>query len=129
MAFFTFGEGYHNYHHKFQWDYRNGIKWYNFDPSKWIIRFLSFFKITYSLRKASDYSIFKAKIITYNEKIKRITKNLKSHNKYHEKVNLIMDNAVKNLDLWKKLELRYQSLKEVNFSKSQGFRKILKMLL
>ena len=26
MAFLTFGEGYHNYHHEFQHDYRNGVK-------------------------------------------------------------------------------------------------------
>ena len=28
LAFFTFGEGYHNYHHIFEYDYRNGIKWW-----------------------------------------------------------------------------------------------------
>ncbi|MBA2433531.1 MAG: fatty acid desaturase, partial [Chthoniobacterales bacterium] len=26
LAIFTFGEGYHNYHHEFQHDYRNGVK-------------------------------------------------------------------------------------------------------
>ena len=30
-AIFTMGEGYHNYHHEFQWDYRNGVK-----PCNWI---------------------------------------------------------------------------------------------
>ena len=34
VAYFTFGEGFHNFHHKFQWDYRNGIRWYDFDPGK-----------------------------------------------------------------------------------------------
>jgi stearoyl-CoA desaturase (delta-9 desaturase) len=33
----TLGEGYHNYHHAFPRDYRNGAKWYNVDPSKWLI--------------------------------------------------------------------------------------------
>ena len=51
MALFTFGEGYHNYHHKFQFDYRNGIKWYSFDPSKWVIKTLSYLRLTYKLRK------------------------------------------------------------------------------
>ena len=37
LSFFTFGEGYHNYHHTFQADYRNGAQWYNWDPSKWLI--------------------------------------------------------------------------------------------
>ena len=37
LAFLTFGEGYHNYHHAFAGDYRNGIRWYHFDPPKWLI--------------------------------------------------------------------------------------------
>ncbi|GAL18754.1 fatty acid desaturase [Vibrio maritimus] len=38
LAFFTFGEGYHNFHHIFEHDYRNGIRWWQFDPTKWLIR-------------------------------------------------------------------------------------------
>lgn len=37
LALLTFGEGYHNYHHTIANDYRNGIRWYHFDPTKWII--------------------------------------------------------------------------------------------
>lgn len=37
LAFLTFGEGYHNYHHAFEGDYRNGIRWYHFDPTKWLV--------------------------------------------------------------------------------------------
>ena len=37
VSLLTFGEGYHNYHHAFPRDYRNGLKWYNMDPSKWVI--------------------------------------------------------------------------------------------
>jgi stearoyl-CoA desaturase (Delta-9 desaturase) len=37
ISLITFGEGYHNYHHNYPRDYRNGPKWYNFDPSKWLI--------------------------------------------------------------------------------------------
>lgn len=37
ISLITFGEGYHNYHHTYPRDYRNGPKWYNFDPSKWLI--------------------------------------------------------------------------------------------
>jgi stearoyl-CoA desaturase (delta-9 desaturase) len=38
LAVLTMGEGYHNYHHSFQRDYRNGIRWWQFDPTKWLIR-------------------------------------------------------------------------------------------
>lgn len=37
LALVTFGEGYHNYHHAFEGDYRNGIRWYHFDPTKWLV--------------------------------------------------------------------------------------------
>ena len=42
VALLTFGEGYHNFHHAFQYDYRNAIKWWQFDPTKWLIRSLSY---------------------------------------------------------------------------------------
>ncbi|RDH84966.1 MAG: acyl-CoA desaturase [endosymbiont of Galathealinum brachiosum] len=41
IALLTFGEGYHNYHHSFQRDYRNAIRWWQYDPTKWLIRSLS----------------------------------------------------------------------------------------
>jgi len=34
MALFTFGEGYHNYHHEFQHDYRNGVKPWQWEPDQ-----------------------------------------------------------------------------------------------
>lgn len=37
LSLLTFGEGYHNYHHVFANDYRNGIYWYHWDPTKWLI--------------------------------------------------------------------------------------------
>lgn len=36
-ALVTLGEGYHNFHHEFPSDYRNAIKWYQYDPTKMFI--------------------------------------------------------------------------------------------
>jgi stearoyl-CoA desaturase (Delta-9 desaturase) len=52
VSLITFGEGYHNYHHTYQSDYRNGPRWYNYDPSKWLIFTLSRFGLASSLRTA-----------------------------------------------------------------------------
>lgn len=49
LAFLTMGEGYHNYHHSFQRDYRNGIRWYQFDPTKWLITSLSWIGLAKNL--------------------------------------------------------------------------------
>ncbi|WP_110430069.1 fatty acid desaturase [Glaciecola sp. KUL10] len=62
LAFFTFGEGYHNYHHIFEYDYRNGIKWWQFDPTKWLIKGLSFVGLTKNLRTCPEERIEKAKL-------------------------------------------------------------------
>ncbi|MDZ5761170.1 putative acyl-CoA desaturase [Lyticum sinuosum] len=37
MAPMVLGENWHNFHHAFGRDYRNGHKWYHFDMHKWII--------------------------------------------------------------------------------------------
>jgi stearoyl-CoA desaturase (delta-9 desaturase) len=52
LAFFTFGEGYHNYHHEFQHDYRNGVKPWQFDPTKWLIWTFSKLGLVRNLRRA-----------------------------------------------------------------------------
>ena len=57
LSFFTFGEGYHNFHHTFQADYRNGHRWYHWDPSKWLIQSASWFGLTKDLHKIPDKSI------------------------------------------------------------------------
>lgn len=36
-AILTNGEGYHNFHHQYPMDYRNAIKWHQWDPTKWLI--------------------------------------------------------------------------------------------
>jgi stearoyl-CoA desaturase (delta-9 desaturase) len=51
LAFFTLGEGYHNYHHEFQHDYRNGVKPWQWDPTKWIIWTLSKLGLAQNLRR------------------------------------------------------------------------------
>jgi len=40
-AILTMGEGYHNFHHRFPGDYRNGAKPGQFDPTKWWIWLVS----------------------------------------------------------------------------------------
>lgn len=51
MALFTFGEGYHNYHHEFQHDYRNGVRFWQWDPTKWTIWLLSKLGLASKLRQ------------------------------------------------------------------------------
>ena len=70
MAVLAFGEGYHNYHHSFPFDYRNGIKRWHFDPAKWTIYGLSLVGLAADLRRASDAVILKARIDVQFERAK-----------------------------------------------------------
>jgi len=60
LALLTYGEGYHNYHHIFQNDYRNGIRWWHYDPTKWLIKSASWLGLTWDLRKVPDFKIQRA---------------------------------------------------------------------
>lgn len=54
VSLFTFGEGYHNYHHTFANDYRNGIRWFHYDPTKWLIWILNKFGLASDLKRMED---------------------------------------------------------------------------
>ena len=77
LAFLTFGEGYHNFHHTFQADYRNGHKWYHFDPSKWWIKIFSLLRLKSNLKKTPKHSIEVARL---DIKFKKTADKLSSKN-------------------------------------------------
>ncbi len=60
LAFVTYGEGYHNFHHIFAHDYRNGVRWWQFDPTKWIIASLQYVGVTRRLKRTPPFQIQRA---------------------------------------------------------------------
>lgn len=62
LAFLTYGEGYHNFHHIFQNDYRNGVKWWQWDPTKWLIAVLSWLRLAANLKRVPDLWIQRAQL-------------------------------------------------------------------
>jgi stearoyl-CoA desaturase (Delta-9 desaturase) len=56
----TNGEGYHNFHHRFPRDYRNGVRWYHWDPTKWLIWSLSCVGLTSELNRMPAEMIVRA---------------------------------------------------------------------
>ena len=59
-ALLTNGEGFSNFHHRFPADYRNGVRWYHWDPSKWCIYILSRLGLAWDLKRTSDQRIAQA---------------------------------------------------------------------
>ena len=61
-AIITFGEGYHNFHHKFQYDYRNAILFHQWDPTKWLIWSMEKLGLASNLKRASEVKILEARL-------------------------------------------------------------------
>src|SRR3989338_3188751 len=71
VALVTNGEGFHNYHHRFPSDYRNGIRWYQWDPTKWLIRSLAALHMAWNLKEASKFRILEARLLVHQELLRR----------------------------------------------------------
>jgi stearoyl-CoA desaturase (delta-9 desaturase) len=59
LALFTLGEGYHNFHHTFPGDYRNGIRLHHWDPTKWWIFALSLIGLAWRLNRTPAERAFR----------------------------------------------------------------------
>tara|TARA_B100001123_G_scaffold261162_1_gene290945 strand:- start:3422 stop:4585 length:1164 start_codon:yes stop_codon:yes gene_type:complete len=94
MAIFTFGEGYHNYHHEFQWDYRNGVKPWQIDPSKWLIWTMSKVGLTSHLRRVSSEKILLAEA---REAQAKYAERMKSFEADEFSGELLWDKAIQNM--------------------------------
>jgi len=62
-AFLTYGEGYHNFHHTFPQDFRNGIRAFHWDPTKWFIQILGLTGLAGKFCLAQKEKILAAKLM------------------------------------------------------------------
>lgn len=62
IAIVTYGEGYHNFHHLFQNDYRNGVRWWQYDINKWFISACAWAGLAKNLRRTPDFKIQRARL-------------------------------------------------------------------
>ncbi|MGH7198667.1 MAG: acyl-CoA desaturase [Candidatus Omnitrophota bacterium] len=63
-ALLTHGEGYHSYHHRFPSDFRNGVRWYQWDPTKWMVKLLGLFGLAWDLNQTPEVKILAARTET-----------------------------------------------------------------
>ena len=62
VALLSMGEGYHNFHHTFPSDYRNGVRGWQFDPTKWTLWLLAKLGLARNLKRTSLAAIFRARL-------------------------------------------------------------------
>ena len=76
VALLTYGEGYHNFHHMFAHDYRNGVRWWQWDPSKWFINAMRWLGLARNLKTVPWFKIQRALLDT---QFRRAEKQLAGH--------------------------------------------------
>jgi stearoyl-CoA desaturase (delta-9 desaturase) len=62
LALITYGEGYHNFHHMFQSDYRNGIRWWHLDINKWFISTCALLGLAKNRKRAPQFKVLRARL-------------------------------------------------------------------
>lgn len=113
ISFLTFGEGYHNYHHTFANDYRNGIRWFHFDPTKWLIWTLNKLGLAYDLKRMSAHAIKKKMVLEHKS---LLMEQIKAYwhtktDELEQQVNEISDRIVVKISEFNRLKERYNELK------------------
>jgi stearoyl-CoA desaturase (delta-9 desaturase) len=73
LALITYGEGYHNYHHLFQSDYRCGIRWWHLDINKWFISACAWMGLARDRKRAPAFKVLRARLdMQFKEAAKKL---------------------------------------------------------
>ena len=116
IALFTFGEGYHNYHHTFAWDYRNGIRWYHYDPTKWLIKLCSWLKLATDLRQCSSYRIEMTRVaVQYKQALQQCERLAEAAN-WRARLETEYGQLVQSLEQWSEARQAWYQAKSHKFS-------------
>lgn len=99
-ALVTFGEGYHNFHHEFPSDYRNALRWYQYDPTKISIWLLSKLGLTWNLKTFSQNAIDQGIFQQQQKKLNQL------------KAKLQWGSEVNKLPVWDRQEFAERAKKE-----------------
>jgi stearoyl-CoA desaturase (delta-9 desaturase) len=116
------GEGYHNYHHEFQWDYRNGVKPWQLDPSKWFIWTLSKLGMASGLKRVPQERILLAET---RETKRQVTDKISHIQEAGKSGEDLFDQVLENLEgLSERLteisnELQRATQEKINLSKTK----------
>ena len=117
ISLFTFGEGYHNYHHAFQWDYRNGVKWWQWDPTKWLIYGCSWIGLTSNLKVCERFkieqSILELEFSKAVDKLDSLINGEQWQKQLHEQYDLIM----RTLTEWQDVSTKWSQAKSDKLKK------------
>jgi stearoyl-CoA desaturase (delta-9 desaturase) len=113
VALVTNGEGYHNFHHRFPSDFRNGIRWYQWDPTKWWIGILGAVGLARRLRRTPPPVIERSRLQTATGRVESRLTAMPSHLRDAVRRRLVAAHAA--------LDRATASWKEVRDNRRRGF--------
>jgi len=105
LALLTYGEGYHNFHHRFQTDYRNGIRWFDYDPTKWLIRISAWFGLASDLKKVDSIRIREAQVAMQLKRAEAQLERTANADKWRALLEAEVEHFRHCLEQWKHLRL------------------------
>jgi stearoyl-CoA desaturase (delta-9 desaturase) len=108
-AFLTMGEGFHNFHHTFSADYRNGVNPWEYDPTKWILNGFTVVGLAKNLIRTPEPVILKAKL---RMQAKRAEAHLKAHPHAAEKLRIAREKLEHMLDTWNAVKAEWAEERE-----------------
>jgi len=113
ISLLTFGEGYHNYHHAYSNDYRNGIRWYHYDPSKWLIWAFNKLGWTRDLKRMDPYTIKKRMILERKDLLTNRLKDLwyVKKDELENSIQEISEGILEKITEFKQLNDKYREAK------------------
>lgn len=113
FAILTHGEGYHNFHHIFQNDYRNGVRWWQYDPTKWFIAVASWFGLATDLKRVSNFRIQRAKVQMQFKRAQEKLSQSSQTEKWAELLEKEYEQFTKMLSEWTELQAgKYQEARQ-----------------
>ena len=110
IAIVTYGEGYHNFHHKFQNDYRNGIRWWQYDINKWFIASCSKLGLANNLKRTPNFKIQRARLaMVFKRAQEKIDKSVENP-RWRELLETEYAQFRKTIAEWQQLQLERMQL-------------------
>ena len=105
LALITYGEGYHNYHHLFQSDYRCGIRWWHLDINKWFISSCALLGLVKNRKRAPKFKVMRAKLAMEFKAARRKLEQEDASARWKEQLETEYAQFVETIKEWQQLQI------------------------
>ncbi len=110
IAIVTYGEGYHNFHHLFQGDYRNGVRWWQYDINKWFISVCAWMGLAKNLKRTPDFKIQRARLDMVFKRVQQNTEAVAANHRWRELLEKEYEQFKEIIGEWQQLQLERMQL-------------------